>query len=98
MYVPACASLGCAQEAKKFIYNKGNLRVLQLQITKGLSSRAGQVFRWKLGGIYSPAQGSWSFSSSTSLSHSFKCLNQKVEVPVFNTIGALCSSPGRELL
>ena len=47
MYGPACASLGCAQEAKKFIYNKGNVTgALQLrEVVKWLSSTAGQAFR-----------------------------------------------------
>lgn len=46
MYGPACASLGCAQEAKKFIYNQGNVTaVLQLhEIAKWLSSTVGQAF------------------------------------------------------
>lgn len=60
----ANASSECAQAAKKFIYNKGNLtRALQLHETgKWLSSTVGQVLRWKLCVFPSPAQGSWSFS------------------------------------
>lgn len=58
MYGPARSPLGCVQEAKKFIYNKGNLtRALQLhRNVKWLSIPPGHALKWKPCFFPAPAQ------------------------------------------